>query len=110
MKIKVDDRLRTSDYYLKAVAHVKAHRPLVNYLGEPLKFGKADLSDISRNHTVGDTEAVFEIPIKGSVQSGKMHFTAVRTTDNVPTLNSNANNSEEPPSPFLESCSSRSFY
>ena len=77
MKWMIDQKLRKSDYYTKATSQVLAHRPLVELIGEPIFFGNVDLSDTKKNYST-ESEAKFEVPIKGSRNRGMMYMKAIR--------------------------------
>jgi hypothetical protein len=77
MKWMIDQKLRKSEYYVQAQSQLLAHRPLVELIGEPVAFGNVDLSDTKNNYST-ESEARFEVPIKGSRNRGMMYMKAVR--------------------------------
>ncbi|CAG7728512.1 unnamed protein product [Allacma fusca] len=73
-------RFRKTDHYKLSVINFMEHKPLVNYMGEPVGFGSIDLSDNYNFAT--ESEAQFDVPLKGSSHKGNMFFQATRDPSN----------------------------
>lgn len=74
---KVQERIRSSDYYREAMKITRQHRGAISLLGEPIKAGNVDLGNTEINFCDG-YKAQFQVPVKGPNSKGTIFFWARR--------------------------------
>jgi len=82
MRYLLQKRVQESPYLQQARDIVLNNKALVQFLGEPVEFGHADLGDNQRNYST-TTEARFELPVKGSNHTGVVHIASTRSESEV---------------------------
>ncbi|XP_067005726.1 cytochrome c oxidase assembly factor 1 homolog [Anabrus simplex] len=76
---KVQDGLKSSQYFKDSLKLLRTHQGAVELLGEPMKSGNLNLGDPEHNHCDG-FKAQFEVPVKGPKNSGTLFLWAKRET------------------------------
>lgn len=78
-KSRIQDGIKHSDYYRESLHILRSHRGVAYLMGEPIKDGRLDLGDTSNNFCSGK-EAKFQVPVKGTKQSGTLYLWASRSS------------------------------
>ncbi|GLH06135.1 Uncharacterized protein GBIM_11637 [Gryllus bimaculatus] len=73
---KVQNGLKSSPYMIESMQLLQEHKGAVEYLGKPLKYGYLNLN--SEHNFCDGYKAEFEVPVKGSVNSGSLYLKAKR--------------------------------
>ncbi|EDV55394.1 uncharacterized protein LOC6547740 [Drosophila erecta] len=79
MKWKMEDRVKSAEYYKLALKALRSHRGAVGLLGEPIKDSGIDLSNANNNCNA--EEANCEVPVRGSKDKGTLFFWASNQPD-----------------------------
>lgn len=69
MKWKMEDRVKSAEYYKLALKALRSHRGAVGLLGEPIKDSGIDLSNANNNCNA--EEARCEVAVRGSKDKGR---------------------------------------
>lgn len=69
MRWKMEDRVKSSDYYKLALKGLRSHQGAVGLLGEPIKDSGIDLGNANNNCNA--EKAYFEVSVRGSKDKGK---------------------------------------
>lgn len=77
-KNRIQDGLRSSEYYKESLRILREHRGIAHLMGEPIREGKLDLGDNENNFCTG-TEAQFQVPVKGTKKTGILYLWASRS-------------------------------
>ncbi|KAG8222938.1 hypothetical protein J437_LFUL000233 [Ladona fulva] len=80
---KMQDNLKKTEYYTKALRILRSHPPAISLLGEPIKDGRVDLDDRKKNYCDG-LKAQIEVPVRGPKQKGTLYFSAERAAHTEP--------------------------
>lgn len=70
MRWKMEDRVRSCEYYKLALKGLRQHRGAVGLLGEPIKDLGIDLGNANNNCNA--EKAQFEVSVRGSKDKGKL--------------------------------------
>ncbi|XP_042231389.1 uncharacterized protein LOC121872601 isoform X2 [Homarus americanus] len=73
----IQDGIKQSGYYKESLSILRSHRGIAHLMGEPIKDGRVDLADNVNNFCTGK-EAQFQVPVKGTKQSGTLYLWASR--------------------------------
>ncbi|ALC40500.1 CG31913 [Drosophila busckii] len=79
MRWKLEDRVRSQDFYKLALQHVRSHKGAVKLLGEPIKDSGFDMSNV--NNTCDEHRAQLEVNVRGSKDKGTVYFWATNQPD-----------------------------
>ncbi|EDW09553.1 uncharacterized protein LOC6579736 [Drosophila mojavensis] len=79
MRWKLEDRVRSSEYYKLALQTLRQHKGAVGLLGEPIKDSGFDISNSA--NTCNAESAQFEISVRGPKDKGKLFFWAINKED-----------------------------
>ncbi|EDX08003.1 uncharacterized protein LOC6735479 [Drosophila simulans] len=79
MKWKMEDRVKSAEYYKLALKALRSHRGAVGLLGEPIKDSGIDLSNANNNCNA--EEARCEVAVRGSKDKGTLYFWASNQPD-----------------------------
>ncbi|XP_017126434.1 uncharacterized protein LOC108145488 [Drosophila elegans] len=79
MRWKMEDRVRSCEYYKLALKALRNHRGAVGLLGEPIKDSGIDLSNANNNCNA--EMAHFEVSVRGSKDKGTLYFWASHQPD-----------------------------
>ncbi|XP_039481127.1 uncharacterized protein LOC120445067 [Drosophila santomea] len=79
MKWKMEDRVKSAEYYKLALKALRSHRGAVGLLGEPIKDSGIDLSNANNNCNA--EEAHCEVVVRGSKDKGTLYFWASNQPD-----------------------------
>ncbi|EDW62150.1 uncharacterized protein [Drosophila virilis] len=79
MRWKLEDRVRSTDYYKLALQTLRQHKGAVGLLGEPIKDSGFDLSNV--NNTCDADKAQFEISVRGPKDKGTVFFWATNNRE-----------------------------
>ncbi|XP_017092571.2 cytochrome c oxidase assembly factor 1 homolog [Drosophila bipectinata] len=74
MRWKMEDRVRSCEYYKLALKGLRQHKGAVSLLGEPIKDNGIDLSNVNNNCNA--EKAQFEVSVRGSKDKGTLYFWA----------------------------------
>ncbi|XP_017027740.1 cytochrome c oxidase assembly factor 1 homolog [Drosophila kikkawai] len=79
MRWKLEDRVKSCDYYKLALKGLRSHRGAVSLLGEPIKDSGIDLGN--PNNNCNAHMAQFEVSVRGSKDKGTLYFWASHQPD-----------------------------
>ncbi|KAH8372871.1 hypothetical protein KR009_007004 [Drosophila setifemur] len=79
MRWKMEDRVRSCEYYKLALKSLRSHRGAVGLLGEPIKDSGIDLANTNNNCNA--EKAQFEVAVRGSKDKGTLYFWASHQPD-----------------------------
>ncbi|KDR23431.1 hypothetical protein L798_05793 [Zootermopsis nevadensis] len=77
LHLKLQSRVKDSEFHKEAMKILRNHRPSVSLLGEPIKSGNVDLGNTTAN-VCDATHAQLEVPVKGPKNKGTLFFCAKR--------------------------------
>lgn len=76
-KRRIQDGIKQTEYYRESLSILRENRGVAYLLGEPIKDGSLDLGD-NLNNFCTETEAQFQVPLKGPKQGGTLYLWASR--------------------------------
>ncbi|KAH8372055.1 hypothetical protein KR093_009817 [Drosophila rubida] len=79
MRWRLEDRVRSAEYYKLALQTLRQHKGAVALLGEPIKDNGFDLSNV--NNTVDAEKAQLEVTVRGPKDKGTVFFWATNNMD-----------------------------
>ncbi|KAH8299698.1 hypothetical protein KR044_004850 [Drosophila immigrans] len=74
MRWRLEDRVRSAEYYKLALQTLRHHKGAVSLLGEPIKDNGIDISNV--NNTVDGNKAQLEVTVRGPKDKGTIFFWA----------------------------------
>ncbi|XP_066245994.1 uncharacterized protein [Euwallacea similis] len=74
---KIESNVKTASFYKEALLLVRTHPAAVHLLGQPIKDGRINVSDESKNYIKGNV-ANFVVPIRGPKQTGTVFISAMK--------------------------------
>uniref|UniRef100_A0A0P4X256 Cytochrome oxidase complex assembly protein 1 n=1 Tax=Scylla olivacea TaxID=85551 RepID=A0A0P4X256_SCYOL len=75
---RIQDGIKQSEYYQESLRIVRENRGVAHLMGEPIRDGRLDLGDNINNFCTGK-EAQFQVPLKGTKQTGILYLWASRS-------------------------------
>ncbi|BFG04826.1 uncharacterized protein DMAD_03694 [Drosophila madeirensis] len=79
MRWKLEDRVKSCDYYKLAISALRHHKGAVKLLGEPIRESGIDLSNANNNCNA--ERAQLEVSVHGSKDKGTLYFWASNMPD-----------------------------
>ncbi|XP_001361909.1 uncharacterized protein [Drosophila pseudoobscura] len=79
MRWRMEDRVRSCDYYKLAISALRHHKGAVKLLGEPIRESGIDLSNANNNCNA--EKAQLEVSVHGSNDKGTLYFWATNLPD-----------------------------
>ncbi|EDW01311.1 uncharacterized protein LOC6560096 [Drosophila grimshawi] len=74
MRWRLEDRVRSTEYYKLALKTLRQHKGAIGLLGEPIKESGFDMSNV--NNTCDANQAQLEISVRGPKDKGTVFFWA----------------------------------
>ncbi|KAM8712426.1 hypothetical protein ACLKA7_012871 [Drosophila subpalustris] len=79
MRWRLQERVRSTEYYKLAMQTLRQHKGAVNLLGEPIRESGFDMSNV--NNTCDANKAQLEITVRGPKDKGTLFFWATNNMD-----------------------------
>ncbi|XP_034109697.1 uncharacterized protein LOC117571590 [Drosophila albomicans] len=79
MRWRLEDRVRSAEYYKLALQTLRQHKGAVGLLGEPIKDKGFDISNV--NNTVDGNKAQLEVTVRGPKDKGTIFFWATNNAE-----------------------------